>query len=68
MRLLSFSRYDTTKLDKLIKSHLGKIEINDGYVFLDDSQKILGIAFLYQNKNILLLIGFMLPKVLELFL
>ena len=51
MRLLSFSRYDTTKLDKLIKSHLGKIEINDGYVFLDDSQKILGYCILIPKQT-----------------
>ena len=57
MKLVNFNKYDLSKINNLVQSQLGNINLNkqEGYVLLDDNLKIKGYTILKNdtNKNII---------------
>ena len=53
MKIINFDNFDLSKINKLVKSHLGNQKLDKGYVFVDNNYKVIGYCILIEeNKNI----------------
>ena len=51
MKIVNFNHFDLSKINKLVRTHLGKYELNKGYVFVDDKFKIFGYCTLKEDNG-----------------
>ncbi len=49
MKIINFNRFDVSKLNKLVKSHLSNTKLDKGYVYVDNDFKIFGYCILLED-------------------
>jgi len=49
MKIINFNNFDLSKINKLVKSHLGNSKLDKGYVYVDKNCKIFGYCILQKD-------------------
>jgi len=50
MKIINFNNFDLSKINKLVKSHLGNSKLDKGYVYVDKNLKIFGYCILQEDN------------------